>query len=345
MCCRQHSTRDPTMYLAMEKVAGRLHYYIRQSFRNRRTGILESRQLFDLGDEPGNHILYGGGNSFYIDPAVARHISSLIEVVDEAALENLLYPFVRWDIRLTVDHFQRRQSRRTTSGRSSVRAEDIRSLHNFDKRRLHFLRCGSINQMSLHKRPALFKPLLDKSRDELEQYFLVLEDKLERSELRLYTYVAFNLQRFFSEKTALLMPQALDRQKMEEMFLQELCKLHEDRRFWSGMPGSDSLQPYLRRYAVMFFDFGFGPGFFRDDVRDFMDSHRQPRNPPQHSVDLIEAGRLFGFPSEELQSMNRRALRQLYRSMAKKLHPDTGGGHEKFVRLSEAYEFLLAGRK
>jgi DnaJ-class molecular chaperone len=42
--------------------------------------------------------------------------------------------------------------------------------------------------------------------------------------------------------------------------------------------------------------------------------------------------------------MTKRGLTRLYRRMAKKLHPDKGGEHEKFIQLSEAYQELLKGK-
>jgi curved DNA-binding protein CbpA len=39
--------------------------------------------------------------------------------------------------------------------------------------------------------------------------------------------------------------------------------------------------------------------------------------------------------------MSKKELTRLYRKKAKDLHPDTGGDHQTFVELSEAYEKLL----
>ncbi len=40
--------------------------------------------------------------------------------------------------------------------------------------------------------------------------------------------------------------------------------------------------------------------------------------------------------------MSGRELTRLYRQRAKNLHPDTGGEHEVFIRLTAAYEQLLS---
>ena len=56
------------MYLARRRIAGRLHYSLRESYRS--GADLLFRELFDLGSAPGRYIVYPGGNAFYIDPAL-----------------------------------------------------------------------------------------------------------------------------------------------------------------------------------------------------------------------------------------------------------------------------------
>ncbi len=52
------------------------------------------------------------------------------------------------------------------TGKSAANLENV---HVFDRRRVHFLRFGLTDQRQMDRSPALFRLLLDKSRDELKQ--------------------------------------------------------------------------------------------------------------------------------------------------------------------------------
>ncbi len=43
--------------------------------------------------------------------------------------------------------------------------------------------------------------------------------------------------------------------------------------------------------------------------------------------------------------MSRHSLARLYHRRAQKLHPDKGGDHDKFVKLTQAYHDLLKTKK
>jgi hypothetical protein len=140
------------------------------------------------------------------------------------------------------------------------------------------------------------------------------------------------------------MPQGLNQAKMDTCFLEEICRLNGDEGFWGEPADCASLNEYLIRYAIMFFDSDFGPDtFWQDYVREFMDARRKHRPPPvRRSVSVEEASRIFGVKGDALNTMTKRGLDRLYRQVAKRLHPDTGGTHEGFIRLTEAYEELRA---
>ena len=57
---------------------------------------------------------------------------------------------------------------------------------------------------------------------------------LRSFELKTYVYVIFDLQRFFTEMIAKKMPQGLDQNRIDEHFLEEICRLDQDISFWSG---------------------------------------------------------------------------------------------------------------
>ena len=82
----------------------------------------------------------------------------------------------------------------------------------------------------------LFNVLCGKSRDEVEQYFLIQERILRPRELKKYVYTIFNLEQYFEHVIAAQNPQNLNQEKMDDYFIQRICQLNEDDDFWSGMP-------------------------------------------------------------------------------------------------------------
>jgi predicted 2-oxoglutarate/Fe(II)-dependent dioxygenase YbiX len=79
-----------------------------------------------------------------------------------------------------------------------------------------------------------------------------------------------------------------------------------------------------------------------DYFRQFINSRRDYRPANKNStVTLNEAGTIFGKTKEALKEISRKDLARLYRQKAQELHPDKGGDHDKFVRLTEAYHELL----
>ncbi len=334
------------MYLALKRIKGRIHYLIRESYQDGK--YLRSRDLFDLGVNPSRYIVYPGGNAYYIDEQVEDRLRSFGVEPTSDELDDIFWGFLKPEIRRAVEHFQRRGASQRVR-LSQAEEEKIRTqVHLFDKRRLHYLKYGSMDQRRIVSTPPkLFRVLLEKSRDEIEQYFMEMERSLDPSELKTYVYVIFDLRRFFTEMIATIMPQGLDQNKVDEHFLDEICRLNSNRSFWAGMNLEGRLHEYLIRYVIMYFDNEYGRSTFLDDyVRNFMNSRRFYRAPPKKSsVNLDEASTIFGVKKEALKKMPRRGLTRLYRRMAQKLHPDKGGDHDKFIKLSETYQELLQGKK
>ena len=104
---------------------------------------------------------------------------------------------------------------------------------------------------------------------------------------------------------------------------------------------------YLSRYIIMFFDYGFAAGSFEQDyVRQFMGSRRSFSFPKREvEIDDQEAHELFGVSKEELEKMSKTRLTGLYRQVAHEHHPDKGGEHDDFVRLTELYRQLRKNKK
>jgi hypothetical protein len=301
--------------------------------------------LVDLGLDPGSYIIYPGGNSFYIDPVVEDRLLDIGARIDPDELEDIFWPFVHPEIRRVLEPFRTREKRHQT-GRRKKRPKDkidTRS-HIFDKRRIHYLRFGRTDQRDIGRLPLnFFRILHNKSRDEIEQTLINMESDLSPREYKTYVHVVFDLQQFFYESYAKNVPQALSAEKVDAHFIEQICRLNADSSFWAGMKTGRMLHNYLVRYVLMYFDYDFAPRSFMEDyIRQFINSHRDYHAPPKTvTVILKEASAAFDEPLEDLKKMSRREFSRLYRLKALQLHPDKGGDHDKFVKLTEAYHALL----
>jgi len=333
------------VYLAEHTIKGRKRYILRHSHYDSGSNCWLSRDLYDLGRTPGDFIKYPGGNAFYIDERIGEQLEARGLSYDLSELEDLFWAFLRKDIRQKLEPFHCRGPRKR--GGNGKRADiSGHKTHIFDKRRLYYLRCGAVDQRRINAVPLKnFAPLLDKSRDEIEQYFIRLEKCLHPREYKMYVYVIFDLQRYFVASSFRNIPHALDREEMDRDFLSDLCRLHRDEVFWAGFPLGNQLHEYLVRYAVMFFDYEFdGASAWDEYLRNFIDSKRFYR-PPAPKMVMAEVVEVFGVSEETLKEMGKAELTKLFRQRAHELHPDKGGEHEAFVKLTEAYKELVRRKK
>ena len=334
------------MYLAVKKLSGRPDYVIRESYRHE--DHYRSRDLFHLGTDPARYIIYPGGNSFFIDAVVEDRLSESGVKTNGDELETIFWPFLKPDIKRALECFRHREI--SEKARRQGISEEVKNqdYHLFDRRRLHFLKFGQINQRHLNRLPVkLLNTLFHKSRDEIEQAIYRMEHRLRLRELKLYVFVIFDLQRHFSEHFARENPEFLDQDRVDALFLETICRLNADTRYWSGMGDTQWLHPYLQRYLLMYFDFDYPSRSFEDEfVRQFINGHRRHRlQSRKFKMDLNEAATVFGKTDAELKEMSRRNLIRLFRRLAQQLHPDKGGDHKKFVKLTEAYHRLLATKR
>ena len=190
--------------------------------------------------------------------------------------------------------------------------------------------------------PKLFRKLLYKSRDELEQWFRGMERELHPRQVKPYVIAGFNLPRRL-EEIGTAGPNGLPRPaNLDQLFTQEICRVNQDARLWGHSPAPDGLRPDLHRYIWMFFDYELPqPDPSAAQWQDFMDRHRRHRPPANVEAALAEVRTLFGMDIKELKQLDRRDFIRLYRRRARKLHPDTGGRQEQFVRLTNIYRHLL----
>ncbi|MBU4263433.1 MAG: J domain-containing protein [Proteobacteria bacterium] len=337
-----------TLYLARDIMGGSLRYSLRQTYRDVKTDLLLHREIFDLGGSPQQFIIYLGDNGYCIDNRVTDTIEPYIAGDAAEMVEELLWPFVRRDIRAKLEPFMNRGSYKRLSPVTAAEKEAIdNEIHMFDRRRLHFLFYGAVDQSGLYRMPdKLCRRLLGKSRDEKEQYFIASEQVFYADQVKEYLFTIFNLQHHFNESFARIMPQALNQDQLDTFFVDELCRLSRDTIFWQGMDPAKGLQPYMIRYLIMFFDYDFSASqAINDYIRQFMNSHRQFRFPKKKSsMTTDKASEIFGEPVDKLTKLSKKELTKLYRKKAKELHPDTGGEHDEFVRLTEAFEQLQRQR-
>jgi hypothetical protein len=240
-----------------------------------------------------------------------------------------------------VERFQRTDPVRKTY-KSYSREELFRrqqALHDFDKRRIHYLRFGRVEIGNLDTRPWPFlNVLLDKSRDEIEQVLEDMERVLSPWETRPYLYTALRCQSEFGHLLTRNRPDALDPERVDEVFVQKLCDVNADASFFPGVGNHDPdrLHDYLVRYLILYFDQPV-QGPWREYVEDFIRKSR----PFPFNGEVKEACRLLGIEPGAFHAMDRRKLTRVYRAKAKEAHPDRGGKNEAFVRVRAAYELLL----
>ena len=331
------------MYLAQININGITHYYLRESFRD--GGHFLSRDLIDLGTDPAEHIIYPGGNAFYIDPVIEDHLDELCVIFQDSDLEDIFWRFLDPDFQRVLEHFRHREALLRKSRKSREKPAKAESpVHVFDKRRLHYLKFGRMEQGYLWRVPEkMFNVLRNKSRDEIEQLFLDMERQLNPREYKAYNYVIFNINQFFNESFAKKRPQYLKQSDVDDHFIEEICRLNRDLAFWAGMQTGSRLHEYLVRYILMYFDYDFASRSWMEDyIHNYINSRRDYQSPfKTGSVTLDEASSIFGETKDALKTMRRQELVRIFRRRAQELHPDKGGDQEKFVELNHAYHMLL----
>jgi len=328
-------------------MGARTRYFIRESFCE--GTHWKSRNLFDLGEDPSVWVHYPGGVSYFIDETVEDALCVKEVVFSQEDLEKVFFSFLSPEVRVAIGRF----SPRKPKGRSQrIDKEKLAHLQKgiplFDKMRLYFLRYGPFDPRKIARYSLpLYNHLLRKSRDEIEQQFLEMEQRLEPSKRKMYVYSVFNLQKHFSSPLASRFPQAMEPEQMDRAFLEEVCRIYEDPGLFPEAEISDGLHPSLVRYVIMYFDHEFFvPDFGSAYAEDFMHRHRAHRSPPKRGPDLSvdEACSILAIEKSAYPRLSKRDLAQVYRKRALDCHPDQGGSHERFIRLTNAYKILLLAK-
>ncbi len=336
------------MYLKRKNTKSGRSFVLSESYRD--GGLLKHRRLIDMGPDPGIYIEYPGGNSFYMRESLIEKLRAMGKEDPEDEMENLLMPFLDPRIRRIVERFQR--SKKSEKPWHSLpldkRLQMQKELHSFDKRRIHYLRFGRMQMEDMDRRACSFLYVLfEKSRDEIENLIEEMEYELPPHEIRSYIYTSLHLQTHFRNLRTRHHPSALDPEKIDLFFVDDLCRLNRDTRFFSGVDRRDweTLHPYLIKYLTQYFDTTFESGtVWSEFVEDFLWKHQFHRQKETHSTPSStekEACRCLEISVEDFQGMDRMKLRRCYRRLAKKTHPDGGGNKERFVEIKAAYEFLM----
>lgn len=337
------------MYLARKYLKKKVSYDLRESYRDG-AGI-KSRDICSLGTNPETFVIYpDDGVAFYFDPALIETIENAGVKPDTEELENLFRPFLHPDTLRVIDRFSSPAPGRRQSLLAQKKRCETEVFTMFDKRRMHYLRFGELDMRGIGNVPKkIYRKLLDKSRDEIEQQFMEMETILENREKKNYVYAVFNVAGHFESEIAYRFPQALDQEKVDLAFIEEFCRIHADASFWGDLGLSERVSEYLLRYAFWFFDIEFeGSRYMEDMMWQFKQRHHGFRAAPrQKSMPVDEALSVMGISRLDLPQMTVKSLTKKYREKAQHHHPDKGGNHEQFIRLNRAFRDLLKkiGRK
>ncbi len=327
---------ENAMYLAQERIKQQTHYYIRETFQEDLQ--LKSRVLFDLGTDPTQYIIYPGGKGYYFDEVVEETLRERGVNPTEGELDRIFWDFLDPEIQRVIQGFERK-TKTPQSGSDTV----VQDFHLFDKRRIHFLRFGSMDQKQIHRMPGkFFRAISAKSRDEIEQYFMREERIIRPRELIRYLSVIFDFQQHLLSSHPGQTDIRAQQEKVDTLLIKSVCALNKDDIFWAGMPGTGKLQEYLRRYVILYFDYAVRqPSPVPRYLHEFMNRHRAYRPPEKVRLSMAEASRLFETPWKNLRQMDAGTFTRLYRKQALKFHPDHGGNQESFVKLTKLYQNLI----
>ncbi len=331
------------MYLARLPRGDGLFYVIRASFFDEAEAVYGFRDIFELGSDPARYIHRFAENAIYFDEALEDAVAREHGGEPTAVLEELLWDFLPAEERRIIGSFRRKPAPRLSQLSPMEQEEVAETVHIFDRRRLYYIRYGAVDQSRIYRlNDKLYRPLLQKSRDEKEYYFQVLERSLRAGEMKKYIFVIFNLQQNFDEIYRAFMPEALNQRRMDEVFVDELCRLNGDAGFWQSSATDDSLHPHLRHYLLSYFDSGFeSRSFDYEFYREFRAGHRKFSWPEKKvKVSEEEVSVLFGRTMTDLKKMSRDELGRLFRKKAKDHHPDGGGEAADFIKLRQVYENL-----
>jgi hypothetical protein len=328
------------IYLKRIRQQGACHYIISETYADH--GILKSRDLMDLGPDPASYIQYFDRHSFGFQSVIEENLQKKGVRFRTDEIERIFRPFLKPEIRRIIETFDRSPHfRMQVSCNLAELAPGQRKVHMFDARRLYYLRFGRIDSGELGRRNWKFlNVFLCRSRDEIESDLDTMELPLPTGEYAAYVYASLGIPLVVPHHLREY-PSALDRENLDRLVLQELCRINSDEEFFLGVQWeNDSLHPYLSKYAWLYFDSEFQSPAWFESFRSQMDLNKTA------SARSVQAAfEIFEISAGQFSRMSGKELTRLFRLKAKKIHPDKGGEHENFLRLSEAYDHLMKIKK
>ena len=332
-----------SFYIKRIRQGGAYHYVISETVSD--GGVLTSRDLMDLGPDPSIYIQYFDRHAFAFKSVIEENLEKSGVRFTSDEIERLLKPFLKPEIQRIVEIFDRsRHSRLQVSYNLEELVPGQRQVHIFDARRLYYLRSGRMDSGELAQRRWKFlEVLLCKSRDEIESDLDRMEQALPPREYPAYVFTSLGVPLLLPGYLKDY-PSAVDREKLDSLVLTELCKINSDEVFFLGVPREDGfLHQYLRKYVWYYFDSEFRTETSFDGFR--FSGGPRISVPARPANSLHDAYRVFEISAEQFSRMSGRELTSIFRRKAKKIHPDRGGEHEDFLKLSEAYEHLMEIKK
>jgi len=299
------------MYISRRIANGTYIYSLNQSYFE--PPYWKSKVLLNLGSNPCQYIQYYSDVAFSI--VVEEDLKKIGVETDQFELERVFYSFLTPDAQRWVDFSRNRKSLK--KGTKRFPPEEV---HFFDRRRLIALRLD-------HREPwrvedkffPFYGELLEKSRDEIENYLWNFEDKLNYREKIRYIYAIFGLN------------YATSQEEQDNIFINRLCELSQDETYRMGLSDDEVIKNYLCRYVWFYFD--------------VLPIRRVPSFYLTMEESLYkEVANVLNISVETLYFLSKREILRLFREKIKRYHPDLGGNREDFIRIRKLMEAFLKTR-
>lgn len=301
------------MYIARKPIPGGYEYSLKESYYE--APYWKSKVILNLGTNPERFIVYYSDVAFSVD--LEETLEKLGYKVSQVELEKLFLRFLKPETRRIILQFERPQKLFSERGKDRIELENF---HPFDVKRYIVLKFGVNEPEKFLNYPYPFlKYLLNKSRDEIENFFWDMEDKLTYREKQRYVRSIFGVSKITSGMT---------QKDLDIKFMENFCKIIEDEVFRMGMEKDELIKTYFCRYLWLYFDYGYKPSSVVYYEPSFEQLYLVASYYLEVSVDFIKKA-------------SAKELMKLYRKKVKILHPDKGGSHESFIRFKKIIEELL----
>ena len=296
------------MYISRRIVNGGYTYSINQSYFD--PPYWKSKVLINLGPNPREYVHYYSDVAFFI--ILEEDLKKLGVQTNQFELEEIFYPFLTEDAQRWVDFSLNRKPIKRSNKRFPPR-----ELHFFDRRRLIALRLDHREPWRVEEKFfPFFSELIEKSRDEIENYLWNFEDELNYREKVRYLYGIFGLNYTTSQDD------------QDNLFLQRLCEIANDEAYRMGLSVDEVIKCYLCRYVWLYFD--------------TMPIRRVPSFYLTMEENLYkEVAYVLNVSLETLYRLSKKEILRLFREKIKIYHPDLGGNKEEFIRIRKIMEAFL----